>query len=96
MATERTTLIVSVNTEADEDARIAQINGQVGAGWRVLHAIPIEGDTSGPGGNATPYIRMQVTLERELQAHRSPEAADGPGEGRAPAGGGRQSEGDDS
>jgi hypothetical protein len=83
MPTERTTVIVSVNTEADEDARIAQINKQVGDGWRVLHAIPIEGSTSGPGGNATPFMRMQVTLERELQEHRSPEASAGPGEGRA-------------
>jgi hypothetical protein len=49
----------------------------------VLHAVPIEGSTSGPGGNATPYMRMQVTLERELQAHRSPEASAGPGESRA-------------
>jgi len=67
MPVERTTVIVSVNTEQDEDAQFSQIHAQVGQGWRVVQTVPLEGSTSGPGGNATPFMRMQVTLEREIE-----------------------------
>lgn len=67
MPTERTTVIVSVNTEQDEDAQMTHIHAQVGQGWRVVHKVPVEGSTSGPGGNATEFVRMQVTLEREIE-----------------------------
>lgn len=64
---ERTTVIVAVNTEQDEDAQLATIHQQVGEGWRVVHKVPIEGSTSRPGGNAEHVVRFQVTLQRELE-----------------------------
>jgi len=67
MPTDRTTMIVSVNTNADEDARIAQIEKQVGPGWRVIQTVPLEGSTSGPGHAARDFMRLQVTLEREIE-----------------------------
>ena len=66
MQTERTTVIVSVNAEQDEEAQLTQIHQQVGRGWRVVQKVPIAGSTDGPGGNAEHYMRMQVTLEREI------------------------------
>jgi hypothetical protein len=67
MPRERTTVIVSVNTEQDEDAQLAHIHAQVGQGWRVVHKMPIEGTTAGPGGNASDFMRFQVTVEREIE-----------------------------
>lgn len=67
MPVERTTVIVSVNTEQDEDAQLKNVHAQVGDGWRVVHKVPIEGSTSGPGGNSRDYMRFQVTLEREIE-----------------------------
>lgn len=66
MQKEQTTLIVSVNTEQDEPAQIKQIQSQVGEGWRVLQKVPISGGGAGPGGNSEHFMRMQVTLEREI------------------------------
>lgn len=66
MQKEQTTVVVSVNTEQDEDAQIKQIQSQVGEGWRVLQKIPISGGGAGPGGNSEHFMRMQVTLEREI------------------------------
>jgi hypothetical protein len=66
MQKEQTTIIVSVNTEQDEAAQIKQIQAQVGKGWRVIQKIPISGGGAGPGGNSEHYMRMQVTLEREI------------------------------
>ena len=66
MQTERTTVIVSVNTEQDEDAQYKQIQAQVGEGWRVVQTVPISGGGAGPGGNAEHFMRMQVTLERQI------------------------------
>lgn len=66
MQTERTTVIVSVNTEQDEPAQIKQIQAQVGNGWQVIQKIPISGGGAGPGGNSEHFMRMQVTLERKI------------------------------
>ena len=66
MPTERTTVIVSVNTEQDEEAQFRQIQSHVGEGWRVVQKVPISGGGAGPGGNSEHFMRMQVTLEREI------------------------------
>lgn len=66
MQKEQTTLIVSVNTEQDEEAQLKQIRSQVGNGWQVIQKIPISGGGAGPGGNSEHFMRMQVTLEREI------------------------------
>ena len=66
MQKEQTTVIVSVNTEQDEDAQIKQIESQVGEGWTVLQKVPVSGGGAGPGGNSEHFMRMQVTLERTI------------------------------
>ena len=66
MQKEHTTVIVSVNTEQDEPAQIKQIQAQVGNGWHVIQKIPISGGGSGPGGQSEHFMRMQVTLERQI------------------------------
>ncbi len=66
MQTERTTVIVSVNTEQDEEAQFKQIQAHVGEGWRVVQKVPISGGGAGPGGESEHFMRMQVTLEREI------------------------------
>ena len=66
MQTERTTVIVSVNTEQEEEAQIKQIQAHVGEGWQVIQKIPISGGGMGPGGNSEHFMRMQVTLERQI------------------------------
>lgn len=66
MQTERTTVIVSVNTEQDEEAQLKQINAHVGEGWRVIQKVPISGGGAGPGGQSEHFMRMQVTLERQI------------------------------
>lgn len=66
MQKEQTTLIVSVNTEQDEEAQLKQIHAQVGEGWQVIQKIPISGGGAGPGGNSEHFMRMQVTLERTI------------------------------
>lgn len=63
---ETTTLIVSVDQTLDNDAQIAHINKQVGEGWRVIQKIPISGGGAGPGGASEDFVRMQVTLQREI------------------------------
>lgn len=67
MPVETTTVIVSVNANADEDARMQQIQKQVGEGWEVIQTVPIEGSTAGPGGNAKNFIRLQATLRRTIE-----------------------------
>lgn len=79
MQKEQTTLIVSVNTEQDEPAQIKQIQAQVGNGWKVIQKIPISGGGAGPGGNSEHFMRMQVTLERQIDEDNvivEPEADD--------------------
>jgi len=66
MQTEQTTVIVSVNTEQDETAQIKQIQSHVGEGWQVIQKVPISGGGAGPGGNSEHFMRMQVTLERQI------------------------------
>ncbi len=66
MPTEHTTVIVSVNTDADEEARIERINAQVGEGWRVVSTVPLSGGGSGPGGESEDFLRLQVTLARDV------------------------------
>ena len=85
MQKEQTTVIVSVNTEQDEDAQLAQIQAQVGEGWRVLQKVPISGGGAGPGGSSEHFMRMQVTLEREIDEDNvivqpNPDADEEPGE----------------
>jgi hypothetical protein len=85
MQKEQTTVIVSVNTEQDEAAQLKQIQSQVGEGWRVLQKVPISGGGAGPGGNSEHFMRMQVTLEREIDEDNvivqpNPDADEGPGE----------------
>ena len=66
MPTEHTTLIVSVNADADEEARLERINAQVGEGWRVVSTVPISGGGSGPGGESEDFLRLQVILDRDI------------------------------
>ena len=66
MPTERTTVIVSVNTEQDEEAQAKEIAAHVGEGWRVVQKVPISGGGAGPGGNSEHFMRMQVILQREI------------------------------
>lgn len=63
---ETTTVIVSVDQTLDEDAQIARINQQVGEGWRVVQKVPLSGGGAGPGGESEHFLRMQVTLQREI------------------------------
>jgi hypothetical protein len=67
MQQEHRTIIVSVNTEQDEDARMQQVNRQVGRGWRVVSMTPISGGDVGPGGNSDQFQRMQVILQRDIE-----------------------------
>ncbi|MEP0548220.1 MAG: hypothetical protein ABJF88_14890 [Rhodothermales bacterium] len=79
MQKEQTTVIVSVNTEQDEPAQIKQIQAQVGNGWQVIQKIPISGGGAGPGSNSEHFMRMQVTLERQIDEDNvivQPEAGD--------------------
>lgn len=85
MQREQTTVIVSVNTEQDEEAQIQQIQAQVGEGWRVIQKIPVSGGGAGPGGNSEQFMRLQVTLERVIDEDNvivqpNPDADEGPGE----------------
>ena len=68
MQREQTTVIVSVNVELDEEARFEAVRRQVGQGWRVLSAIPLSGGGLGPGGESETFLRMQVHLERTIDA----------------------------
>lgn len=69
---ETTTLIVSVDQTLDEDAQIAQIHRQVGEGWKVIQKVAISGGGMGPGGASEDFLRMQVTLQREIGADNVP------------------------
>ncbi len=66
MPQEHNTIIVSVNTELDEEARFAHIARQVGEGWRVQTAIPLSGGELGPGGDSDQFLRMEVHLVRDV------------------------------
>jgi hypothetical protein len=66
MEKERTTLIVSVNVNDEEDARLRKINAQIGEGWRVVSTIPISGGGMGPGGASEDFLRLQVIAERTI------------------------------
>ena len=66
MEKERTTLIVSVNADADEETRMQHIHAQVGEGWRVVSTVPISGGGAGPGGASEEFMRLQVILERTI------------------------------
>lgn len=82
MQKEQTTLIVSVNTEQNEEAQLKQIHSQVGAGWQVIQKIPISGGGAGPGGNSEHFMRMQVTLEREIDENNVVVQPDADSDGR--------------
>lgn len=68
MKKERQTLIVSVNSNADEDARLQTINAQIGEGWQVVSTLPISGGGMGPGGASEDFLRLQVIVERTVDA----------------------------
>jgi hypothetical protein len=69
MPQDHTTVIVSVNSEWDEETRIQHINAQVENGWRVQQVIPISGGEVGPGGESEDFLRLQVTLVRDIDEH---------------------------
>ncbi len=66
MTTEQQTLIVSVNADADDEARMQTIGAKVGDGWKVIQTILLSGGEVGPGGASEDFIRLQVTVEREI------------------------------
>ncbi|HEX8299419.1 MAG TPA: hypothetical protein VF594_09700 [Rubricoccaceae bacterium] len=66
MTTEQQTLIVSVNANADDESRMQQVGAKVGAGWRVVQTIMLSGEEAGPGGGTDDFMRLQVTVEREI------------------------------
>ena len=68
MPQDHTTVVVSVNTEWDEETRLQHINAQVENGWRVQSVIPISGGEIGPGGESEDFLRLQVTLVRDIDA----------------------------
>ena len=72
MPTEHTTVVVSVNTEWDEETRMEHINAQVEDGWRVRTLTPISGGGLGPGGASEDFIRYQVILAREVDESGAP------------------------
>ena len=76
MQEELTTIVVSVNVDDSEEARIEKIHQQVGLGWEVLQAIPISGGGIGPGGASEGFLRLQVTLRREVDSDGVIEGAD--------------------
>ena len=63
---EHKTIIVSVDTDTDEEARMRHVEAQAGDGWRVIQTVPISGGGAGPGGNSEQFMRLQVTLERTI------------------------------
>lgn len=63
---ETKTVIVSVNTDDDEDARMRHVESQAGEGWEVVQTVPISGGGAGPGGNSEQFMRLQVTLRRAI------------------------------
>ena len=68
MPQDHTTVIVSVNAEWDEETRMQHINAQVEDGWRVQSVVPISGGELGPGGESEDFLRLQVTLVRDVDA----------------------------
>jgi hypothetical protein len=69
MPQDHATVIVSVNTEWDEETRMQHINAQVEDGWRVQHVVPISGGGAGPGGESEDFLRLQVILVRDIDEH---------------------------
>ncbi|MDX1420943.1 MAG: hypothetical protein R3181_13340 [Rubricoccaceae bacterium] len=85
MPQEHTTVIVSVNTEWDEETRMQHVNAQVEEGWRVQHVVPLSGGGMGPGGASEDFLRLQVTLVRDIDdqnviVQEGDDAASGPEE----------------
>jgi hypothetical protein len=66
MTTEQQTLIVSVNADADDESRMQQVGAKIGDGWRVIQTIILSGEEAGPGGASEDFMRLQVTVEREI------------------------------
>lgn len=66
MTTEQQTLIVSVNADADDEARMQQIGAKIGDGWRVIQTVMLSGEEAGPGGASEDFMRLQVIVEREI------------------------------
>jgi hypothetical protein len=69
MPQEHTTVIVSVNAELDEETRMQHVNAQVENGWRVQQVVPLSGGGMGPGGESEDFLRLQVTLVRDIDEH---------------------------
>lgn len=68
MAEELSTVLVSVNVDDSEEARIQKIQDHVGQGWEVIQSIPVSGGGIGPGGESEGFLRLQVTVRREIDA----------------------------
>ena len=76
MATETKTLLVTIDTDVEEDARLDEIGAKVGDGWTVIQAIAVSGGELGSGGISESFARYQVTVERELDADGAPVGID--------------------
>lgn len=68
MTTEQQTLIVSVNADADDESRMQQIGAKIGDGWRVIQTVMLSGEESGSAGASEDFLRLQVTVEREIDS----------------------------
>ena len=76
MQEELSTVLVSVNVDDSDEARIQKIEAHVGQGWEVIQAIPVSGGGVGPGGESEGFLRMQVTVRRRIGADGAIEGAD--------------------
>lgn len=68
MTTETQTLLVTIDTDIEQEARFDAIGAKVGGGWRVIQAIPVSGGEMGSEGVSESFARFQVTVEREIDA----------------------------
>lgn len=68
MTTETKTLLVSIDTDIEEDARMNQIGAKVGDGWKVIQAIIVSGGGLASGGASESFARYQVTVERQIDS----------------------------
>ena len=68
MTTETQTLLVTIDTDIEEEARMDEIGAKVGDGWRVIQAIAVSGGEMGPGGASESFARYQVTVARQIDA----------------------------
>jgi hypothetical protein len=84
MQEELSTVLVSVNVDDSDEARIQKIENHVGEGWEVIQAIPVSGGGVGPGGASEGFLRMQVTVRRTIDADGVIQGADRTGASELP------------